>query len=108
MKTLNEWYSLKQITQEQYYQLLNLVNSSQKYPLEELLLLAKLPPTDNLKPLSNTLNKDNLSKYKRAIASWDTYPAPQFDYVSIMVLVAMLIIIIRNWNEPIPPHYPNY
>ena len=95
LKTLKEWYSLKQITKEQYSQLLGIVEKEKKYTLDELQLLAELPTTENLKPFG----KRNLTKYRQELDNWDTYQTPQFDYVTIIVLVVMVVIAIKTWTN---------
>ena len=95
LKTLHEWYSLKNLTKEQYSQLLGIVEKAKKYTLDELQLLAELPTTENLKPFG----KRNLTKYQETAKDWDTYQVSQFDYVSVIVLVVMVVIVIKTWTN---------
>ena len=95
LKTLQEWYSLKNLTKEQYSQLLAIVEKEKNYSLAELQLLATLPTTEHLKPLG----KRNLTKYRKELANWDTNLTPQFDYVSLVVLAVMVVIAVKIWTN---------
>ena len=60
-QTLEAWYSQNQLTSEQYYQLIDLINLRESYSLAELILLADLPITGDFPDP----DPHELTKYQR-------------------------------------------